>query len=428
MKQTELLIRFENALEKLAQEENYLAVQMCKLGYPEITKSVPTAAVTWDEYKKKIKFIFNNEFQELLTDEEFIFVTAHESVHLLNGHVPLLLSKIEEMKRFNKSEQDMKKFQLKFNIAADCVVNDSLVNLYGLKAIMTEETEEKPKAIYGKDIVNMDCHDMTVMDVFYLIDDETMKRFEKYEFQHNWDAFFDENGNVKEGVIKSIKGFVRKNIENSSLSDKDLEKMEKIRKALEKNNIFPKNIGNEPMGAFRAVDNQTRIAINWQKIFVQMTEKRKSENYWSKPNNKLISVYPKIILPNLKFQEKEEILCMIDASGSIDYNALSLFIGIIKNMPKHFIVKTISFDTQIYEFDIQKDEKPRGGGGTRFDILSDYVNGLKKHPKCIIVLTDGAGSEIFPKRPELWNWLLYGEECKTYCGEMKTFSIKGLIL
>ena len=163
--------RFDKAIEYLIEKNHYLAAETTKLGYPLISNVVPTAGVIWDPQKKKACFLFNESFAKILTDEEFAFVVAHESIHLLNCHVFLLRDEIEKMKRLNRTNQEIYKFKIKLNIAADCVVNDSLVNLYGLPKVLDVETESKPKIIYGQDRVKRDCHDLTAMDVYYLLED-----------------------------------------------------------------------------------------------------------------------------------------------------------------------------------------------------------------------------------------------------------------
>jgi predicted metal-dependent peptidase len=418
--------RYQEVLEILSKDENYIAIQMCRLGYPQEEKGIPTACVAWDDNKKKVKFLFNKKFAHTLNDEEFAFVTAHESIHLLNGHVSLLKTKFNEMEKAGKSQEDMVKFQKKFNIAADCVVNDSLVNLYGFKRVMEVETKEKPQIIYGINVVKRECHDLTVMEVFYLLTDEIMKQFENNDVIHDWSSFFDEDGNLIEEFADQIKGFYAQNGENSALSDEDLEKIEKLKKHFEKNNQMKAGTGK--VGAYRAVDNMSKVSINWNKLTHELVEVKKQENIWTKPNKKLISVYPDILLPSMAPEERESIFIAIDASGSIDYNALKLFVSVVKSISNKFIIKAISFDDECYDYDIKSNQNPRGGGGTNFQIIEDWIQtNLKKYPKSVFVLTDGEGTYVKPKFPERWCWVLYGSSTDRYCKTMKNFKMKDLL-
>ena len=98
-----------------------------KLGYPRLTTSVPTAGVSWNQKKKQINFEFNKDFIKTLSDEEFMFVCAHEAMHIINSHV---LTIAREAKKRKDSKGDLREFLMRYNIASDCVVNDSLVYLY----------------------------------------------------------------------------------------------------------------------------------------------------------------------------------------------------------------------------------------------------------------------------------------------------------
>lgn len=422
--------RYQGALEQLSIEENYIAIQICRLGYPEEDKKIPTACVAWDENKKKIVFKFNPKFADSLTDDEFKFVIAHEAIHLLNGHIPLLKNKLADLDKASKPPGEITKFLRKFNVAADCVVNDSLTILYGFEKVMTEETKTKPKIIYGMDFAKRNCEDLTVMEVFRLLDDDQLeKELGSSEMHvHDWKSFFDEDGNLIEEFADQIKGFYQTNGENSNMSDDDLEKIDKLKKHFQKNAGTSSQAGDGRIGVHRAVDNLSRVSINWNKLFYDFIELKKQENCWSKPNKKLISVYPDILLPSLVPEEKEDIFIAIDASGSIDYNALKLFVSVVKSISTRFNVRAISFDGDCYPYDIKGKEDPKGGGGTDFQIIEDWITTkLKKYPKAVFVLTDGDGTTVVPKFPNRWCWVLYGSASKRFTKGMKTFNMKELL-
>lgn len=426
-----LQTRFEQCLNKLSEEDNPMVAEICKLGFPEESDLIPTAAVMWDEIKKKVKFLFNKEFQETLTDEEFAFIVAHEAIHLINGHITLIKKHIDEMKKLERTKEDIHKFLKKINIAADCVVNDSLVEYYGFKPIMVPQPGEPPKIVYGKDWVNQSCHNLTVMEVYYMIKDEDMEKFNQEQNidEHFWDSFFNEKGKMKDDVVKKLKDFVKKNIQNSTLSDQELERVEKLKKEIDKykdtNAVYA---GTDRVGEYRAIDNLSKVSLNWHKIFFQLTERKKQENVWHRPSRKLISVYPDVILPSLEYEEKEDIFVAIDASASINYDALTLFISLIKNVPKSFRIKAISFDTACYPYDVMSTERPRGGGGTNFQIIEDWIlQNEKKYPKLVLVLTDGEGTNVTPQKPDRWCFALYGISQTKYCKNMNRFYLEDLL-
>jgi predicted metal-dependent peptidase len=423
----DILQRHSDALDFFSKEENYLAIQICKLGYPELTESISTAAVAWDDIKKTVKFLFNPKFLETVDDEEFRFILTHEAIHLLNNHVIFLKDKIEFMKRTNVDEEKISKFIRKYNVAADCVVNDTMTVLYGFKKIREVDLPDKPKIIYGKDFVDMDCHDISVMDVLYMIPDDKINGSEMTLDEHDWSSFFDKNGNLNKDFLGKVHGFIKSNIENSRLSDEDIEKIEKIKKMFEKH--APQQAGLDGIGMYRPVDGLTKIGLAWNKFFFQLVERKKQETMWNTPNRKLIDSYPDIITPTLQNEEKEDIFIAIDASGSIDLDALKLFMSVVKCIPKSYNVTAISFDTQCYAWDHKSDKDVQGGGGTNFGIIEDYLQkNLKKYPKAVFVLTDGMGTPVDPQYERRWCWVLYGPAEATYCKTMKKFNIKELLI
>ena len=141
----------------------------------------------------------------------------------------------------------------------------------------------------------------------------------------------------------------------------------------------------------------------------------------------LISVYPDIIIPEVAMPQRESIFIAIDSSGSIDHKMVQLAVNVARNSPKQFVVKAISFDTQCYEYDIKLNKPPQGGGGTDFSIIEDYLLKMKRYPKAVFVITDGAGTKVKPKYPERWMWLLYGHHTNKYCKDMKHVELEKLL-
>ena len=73
-----------------------------------------------------------------------------------------------------------------------------------------------------------------------------------------------------------------------------------------------------------------------------------------------------------------------------------------------FDLRTFVFDTSVTE--IVPNVPLRVGGGTYFHIIEQKVLELEKeyhrYPDCIVVVTDGEGTNVKPKAPTKWIWLL----------------------
>ena len=78
---------------------------------------IPTACVGFDKRVKKPLFKFNTQFFDKCTDEEILFVIAHETAHIVLEHIKQLIDN-EEYKKHDKA----------WNIAADCIINDWLLD------------------------------------------------------------------------------------------------------------------------------------------------------------------------------------------------------------------------------------------------------------------------------------------------------------
>ena len=379
---------------------------------------MPTAAVSWDKERKQIRFEFNETFASGLTDAEFAFVVGHEAMHLAICHIFLISNRIERIRK-NSTLSDKDKsvqcntFMMKANIAADCVVNDSLVNIYKLAPQLVD------MAVYGKKTVGFDCHNLSMEEVYQLLPE-----VKSYVFDvHDWDSFLDANGKVDKDFADKIRGFIERNLNNSALSDKENQQLQNAADTFQDT----QQAGTAPLGQRRPVIKVSRNYVNWNRLILDLVDAKKQEDKWSRPNRKLMSCWPEIILPRFEPQEIEHVFVALDASGSINQDQLSMFVDVVRNSPKRFKIDAVTFDTRCYSFDILK-EDPQGGGGTNFQIIQEYIQKTyKKHPKCIVVLTDGHGTPVHPKFPDRWVWLLTENSSDVYCKNMKHHLLKDFI-
>jgi len=102
------------------EQKNSLFYKVWELGTPRTTKEIPTAAVRFDKKGIKIDFMFNPELWKNSDDYNRAFIISHEALHVALNHGSRMkgaLEKGEEMELIN--------------IAADIVVNHTLVNKFG---------------------------------------------------------------------------------------------------------------------------------------------------------------------------------------------------------------------------------------------------------------------------------------------------------
>lgn len=176
--------------------------------------------------------------------------------------------------------------------------------------------------------------------------------------------------------------------------------------------------GSIPLCAQRLLKSIREPQVDWRTILNDFVQEDVCDYSFSPPDRRFGD--SPFFLPD--FNEKEErvekILFMIDTSGSIDDKMLSFayseILGAINQFDGRLEGYLGFFDAMVYEpvpfnsVDDVKKIKPKGGGGTDFDIIFNYVNTqmIDDPPVSIIILTDGYAS--FPKEsramgiPVLW--------------------------
>ncbi len=169
------------------------------------------------------------------------------------------------------------------------------------------------------------------------------------------------------------------------------------------------------LGALRGETVKTRKVEWWQRWLRRVLGSRLTEG------GRLI--YPRKragILHNLGFdspllhrgpERQKQIVVAIDASGSMSdevITKISKLVGSIRNTNAHWLW----FDATIGPF--KPGEPIRGGGGTSFQPIADYVEGnlaldgkkFGHKVDAVVVVTDGYAPAISPSDPSKWIWLV----------------------
>ncbi len=176
--------------------------------------------------------------------------------------------------------------------------------------------------------------------------------------------------------------------------------------------------GSIPLCAQRLLKEIRNPQVDWRTILNDFVQEDICDYSFSPPDRRFGD--SDFFLPdfNEKDERVEKILFMMDTSGSISdkmlATAFSEIVGAINQFGGKFEGYLGFFDAMVYEplpfasvDDVMK-IRPRGGGGTNFDIIFNYVNEkmASDPPVSIIILTDGYAD--FPKEsitngiPVLW--------------------------
>lgn len=173
-----------------------------------------------------------------------------------------------------------------------------------------------------------------------------------------------------------------------------------------------KQRGNLPGSIARLVDELARPRIDWKEALRQFLERTARNDYsWTRPNRAYLQ--RGIILPTLHNHELPPIAIAVDTSGSIGQRELDAFAGEINSIREEHggaPITVLYADAEIAAIDqFDADDpitlSPRGGGGTDFRPVFNWIEDRDEPPRALLYFTDGYGSfpdEEPPDTETLW--------------------------
>jgi len=157
--------------------------------------------------------------------------------------------------------------------------------------------------------------------------------------------------------------------------------------------------GNVPAGVKRIVAQLTEPKMNWRDLLrMQMQSCIKSDYTFKRMHRK--GWHMDAILPGMDNDEYVDIFCALDMSGSIGAEQGRDFMSEVKGIMEEygqFRVTLCCFDTEVYNVQIFTDDnideideyEIKGGGGTDFDCVFNYLKEEAIDPKRLVMFTDG---------------------------------------
>lgn len=333
----------------------------------EIDNSVPTMATDGESIK------YNEQWTEKLSLPETVFVLAHETLHCVFDHMG---------RRGHRSPN-------RWNQAADYIINDLLVK---------EKIGSMPHGgLLNPNLVTQGGS--TAEGVYTLLPES------------------DENKGAGQpgGALDSVYDAGSNNGQNKADQATIAEKSAalKVRVIAAKN--AAKMAGKLSANLERLVNDIVKPRYDWREILRRfITERAKNEYSFAKPKRRFLS--QDLYLPSLSGQKMGEIVVAVDCSGSINDSLLAAFsaeINAIKQDTCPSKITVLYFDhdlcgePEIFGPDDDLALSPRGGGGTAFSPIFNFVNNLDEAPACVVVLTDLYCNDYgnAPDCPVLWTCL-----------------------
>ena len=374
--------------------------QLFSVGKMVPTNDIPTAGVGFDAETKRVMFYVNPTFWKGLKFKQKQFIMCHEMLHVIWRHIGKDLSFLDPKV---------------LNIAADIVINEALISEFRFS-----KTDIDPENIFvwhdkifsmppfPEKYPNGVAKEKST-EYYYLILEEHLPKEEKDKLEtvddhSKWgnpgdpnSSNPDKNAQDKKALGEAIQDAIDK---MSPEDQKDLK--DKITKSA------GKEPGNQEL-TFKTV--RVKPNYGWRKIIRHINgEKGIHQGYtWTKEDKRLQGEFSNKTYmlpapgPTIARDRKPTIWLFMDVSGSCIHMKED-FWAAKESIPKSlFNVRTFIFNTEVNEV---KNKNFRGGGGTSFRCIENFLMTQDKYPNYVWVLTDAEGGRPNLKYPKRWYWFL----------------------
>jgi len=322
------------------------------------TDTIPTACMSATG-----QMYLNPDFCEPLNIKKIMFLLAHEAMHYMLAH---------GLRRGHRNAEA-------WNIAADKVINDTLIDagvgefidggvtLDGARDMAAEQLydESDDGGGQGPGGIGGDIGDPTDEDGQPL-DEATINQLE---------------AQAKIDAIQSAKA--------------------------------AKAVGKLPASIERIVEELINVTTPWYDVLERFMAGKIKDGYsWNRPNRRFIA--RNIYIPGTDYVPKMgPVVIGVDTSGSIGPDEIAMFNGHINRIidtcnPE--VVHVVYCDYDVAGVDEYTPEdfpvtiQCKGGGGTSFKPVFDWIDTNAIDPECVVYLTDGYGdqSEFTTNHETVW--------------------------
>ena len=315
-------------------------------------------------------FYYNSRFIKMLRPKEIEFLFGHEVLHCVYDHFG------------RRGERD---HQL-FNIANDYCVNADLIKHRVGEKITTVPCLHNPKydGMSSEEIYDILYEKAEKIDVGKLLDQM---------IDEHLDGEGDPDGDTDGDGDKKGKG-------RPVLTPEERQQIkDEIKEAMLAAAATVDGAGNLPAGVKRLIKELTEPQMNWRELLrMQLESTIKSDYTWMRASRK--GWHMDAVMPGMKVDPMIDIAVALDASGSISETMLKDFLGEVQGIMDSFPaykIHVITFDTEAYnpaQYDSDNlddicDYEVKGGGGTDFDCVFNYLKAEEIEPKRLVVFTDG---------------------------------------
>jgi len=338
-----------------------------------------------------LKFYYNSRFIMMLRPKEVEFLVGHEVLHVVYDHIGRLGNRDPQI----------------FNIANDYAVNADL------KRHKVGEFIKTVPCLYEAK------YDGKASEEIY---DDLMKNVKTINIDDLIDQMIDDHlEGTGDGENEGDEGDKKGKGKRPTMSEEERERARQEIKQAIINAASSAEAGSLPKGVERLIKQATDPVMPWRELIqTNLTSAIRTDFSWLRPSRR--GWHMDAIMPGMTPGEEIDVVVAIDMSGSISDKQAQSFLGEIAGMMEAFDgykVHVFCFDTEIYNpadfssenLDTIDSYEPKGGGGTDFDAIFNYLKEVGNVPNRLIVFTDGYpfGSWGDPDYCDT-TWIIHGDK------------------
>jgi predicted metal-dependent peptidase len=361
------------------------------LGREVFTKDIPTAATDGR------RILLNPDYVCGFTVPEQVFILAHEMSHLVSQHPTRMVHYKREDKLRNLP------YDQRFaNVCADYCINADLVET-GIGTI-------NPAWLFDKAIKGSELWEDVYERLFKpgMCPPPPQRKGGGQGGRKGDQQALDGDGTFDEILEPST----------DADGGADLPSESEFKEAVAQAYAVAKAMGDVPGSIQRMVEEILAPQIDWRehvRLLVTGKVGYRGET-WTKPNRRRLVMNPITIMPGRNGHGCNTVVVGVDTSGSVGPDEMRVFMselsGVLQDVrPKRIVVigcdAAVSQVDELWsvdEFEALRVKGIKGGGGTRFEPVFDYVKEQDLRPEALIYLTDMEGTfpSEAPAYPVIW--------------------------
>lgn len=372
------------------------------------TKSLPTAAVAYNEKTDELTLLWNPDFFAKLSQWEVRGVLTHEYYHLVFGHL------------YGRRRTPPQLWNIGTDLAINSIITDSSKHGSGNRLQGDNPLPEfalipgrRPKHPDGREYTKDEEQAQKLAAVIEKLPPMKASEwyFEKIKEESDKDKAaggegFEGPGEGEEYVIGSMDEHgTWQEIPEDQREYVEGRVKAVIEKATKHADSQANGWGNIPVDLADQIRKSVSSVINWRNVLRQFVGSI-TRGARATSMKKINSRYP-YIHPGKKRGYTAKLLIAIDQSGSVSNEMLAEFFGELTTLTKKVSIDILPFDTEAYEKDLY--EWRRGtnhpakrvrGGGTDFNAPTKFANDPKNRGRWdgMLIMTDGECSSPGPSR------------------------------